>query len=798
MCIGCKACEVACKQWNDLPADGSQSGKGVSYDYTGDLSASTWRHVRFVELFEPSPQLKEEAQRALDAGDGGKLPAIPAAGAIDLVDAAQPASGVVDVADAVRKMGDWVFMSDVCKHCTNAGCLDACPTGALIRTEHQTVVLQPDVCNGCGYCVPACPFGVVDRDPEDGRAGKCTLCYDRLEDGLEPACAKSCPTDSIQFGPHEELVEIASRRVAELHRRGIEGAYLYGAGDEPGRAARRRSRRVLPVDRAARALRTARTRGLAGAGERGPGHAGRGRRRSARERGRGARVRHGRTPRRDTWRGTGEHASTAGRERSSTAARRRSWLQSTSPRTPPADARPSGWPTTTPTPATSTRRSARAADRARGPRPSRARRSRSRALTSATLGGRFCTRRATPAMPVPSRLPGRSRRRTGGCAARRSRRSTGRSSTRRCGAGKWRRYFWFGGMASGSAFVALACDAAGDHRSAAIARKVALGAVAPAPVLLIADLGRPERFLNMMRIFKPRSPMNMGAWCLVAFSGSGALAVGCDLIGRPKAARALGALTSLFGSYLGSYTGVLLACTAVPVWSRSRTILGPAFVATATATGAAATRLVLVASGLPHGHPTRRALGTIETASMLTELSHLGARRAAAGRRRRRAPPRAPRTLLPYRQEPRRARSLASVSRAPHWPARARTRQLHVPRGRSGVPLRLGLRRKGLRDGRRGRGRDGPRPTRAARRPPAGMAKARPVGPALPAAAARQPREEPTAKPSGAPASRSSGGYAADGGQSGTPGVTVAGVECPACPPLSCASLLRARTSPRP
>jgi formate dehydrogenase iron-sulfur subunit len=207
VCIGCKACEVACKQWNDLPADGSQTGKGVSYDHTGDLSASSWRHVRFVELFEPSPQLREEARRALDAGAGGRLPAIPAAGGVDLVDAAQSAPGVVDVADAVRKMGDWVFMSDVCKHCTNAGCLDACPTGALI--------------------------GVVDRDHVDGRAGKCTLCYDRLEDGLEPACAKSCPTDSIQFGPHEELVEIASRRVAELHARGIEGAYLYGAGDEP-------------------------------------------------------------------------------------------------------------------------------------------------------------------------------------------------------------------------------------------------------------------------------------------------------------------------------------------------------------------------------------------------------------------------------------------------------------------------------------------------------------------------------------------------------------------------------------
>jgi formate dehydrogenase iron-sulfur subunit len=183
-CIGCKACEVACKQWNDLPADGSRHGRGTSYDHTGELSASTWRHVRFVELLESS--------------------------------------------------GDWVFMSDVCKHCTNAGCLDACPTGALIRTEFDTVVLQPDVCNGCGYCVPACPFGVVDRDRIDGRAAKCTLCYDRLQDGLEPACAKSCPTDSIQFGPYEELVELASRRVAELHRRGVDGAYLYGAGDDPG------------------------------------------------------------------------------------------------------------------------------------------------------------------------------------------------------------------------------------------------------------------------------------------------------------------------------------------------------------------------------------------------------------------------------------------------------------------------------------------------------------------------------------------------------------------------------------
>jgi formate dehydrogenase iron-sulfur subunit len=125
-------------------------------------------------------------------------------------------------------------MSDVCKHCTNAGCMDACPTGALVRTEFETVILQSDVCNGCGYCVPSCPFGVVDRDHDDGRASKCTLCYDRLEDGLEPACAKACPTDSIQFGPYDELVAVASRRVARLHEKGMDGAYLYGAGDAEG------------------------------------------------------------------------------------------------------------------------------------------------------------------------------------------------------------------------------------------------------------------------------------------------------------------------------------------------------------------------------------------------------------------------------------------------------------------------------------------------------------------------------------------------------------------------------------
>jgi formate-dependent nitrite reductase membrane component NrfD len=181
-------------------------------------------------------------------------------------------------------------------------------------------------------------------------------------------------------------------------------------------------------------------------------------------------------------------------------------------------------------------------------------------------------------------------------------------------------YFWLGGIAAGSSLIALACDVADDHASAKVARKVALGAVMPGAPLLILDLGRPERFFNMLRIFKPRSPMSMGAWCLMGFSTVSGAAVAADLTGREKPARALGALTALFGTYLGSYTGALLAATAVPVWGRSRLFLGPIFVCTATATGAAANRLVLVATGTPVGHPTRNALGVIETAAMSGEL----------------------------------------------------------------------------------------------------------------------------------------------------------------------------------
>src|SRR5215831_19131484 len=186
VCIGCKACEVACKTWNNVPG-GDLRLTGMSYDNTETLSADTWRHVAFIEQRVPG-------------------------------------------SDGMR----WLMSSDVCKHCTHAACLDVCPTGALFRTEYETVVVQQDICNGCGYCVPACPFGVLDKrhlprkpddaplslpllgSKEDGRVWKCTLCYDRLKDGHEPACAKSCPTDSIQFGELDELRERAQRRLEKL------------------------------------------------------------------------------------------------------------------------------------------------------------------------------------------------------------------------------------------------------------------------------------------------------------------------------------------------------------------------------------------------------------------------------------------------------------------------------------------------------------------------------------------------------------------------------------------------------
>jgi formate dehydrogenase iron-sulfur subunit len=197
VCIGCKACEVACKEWNHVPDDGLNF-TGMSYDNTAGLGADTWRHVAFIE--QSAVRVREPEQAAAAAADGTDI--------------------------------RWLMSSDVCKHCTEAACLDVCPTGALVRTEFGTVVVQEDVCNGCGYCVPACPYGVIDQREEDGRVWKCTLCYDRISAGSTPACAQACPTESIQYGPVDQLRARAAQRLAALHEAGEERARLYG--HDPG------------------------------------------------------------------------------------------------------------------------------------------------------------------------------------------------------------------------------------------------------------------------------------------------------------------------------------------------------------------------------------------------------------------------------------------------------------------------------------------------------------------------------------------------------------------------------------
>jgi formate dehydrogenase iron-sulfur subunit len=207
ICIGCKACEVACKEWNGVPDDGYNL-LGSSYDNTGALGGSTWRHVAFIE--QPAA-----GRTPVSLG----MPTVGRPG-----DALPPET---------RTDFRWLMSSDVCKHCTHAACLDVCPTGSLFRTEFGTVVVQDDICNGCGYCVPACPFGVIDRRIGDkgvknvGIAQKCTLCYDRLEAGAMPACAQACPTESIQYGDLDELRERAAARVATLHEQGVSEARLY-------------------------------------------------------------------------------------------------------------------------------------------------------------------------------------------------------------------------------------------------------------------------------------------------------------------------------------------------------------------------------------------------------------------------------------------------------------------------------------------------------------------------------------------------------------------------------------------
>jgi formate dehydrogenase iron-sulfur subunit len=208
VCIGCKACEVACKEWNDVPADiGGLTGD--SYDNTGTLDANTWRHVAFIEQPVGTPATEFDITQLAVGFDG----AVPQA------------------QDGFR----WLMSSDVCKHCTTAGCLDVCPTGAIFKTEFETVVIQSDVCNGCGYCVVGCPYGVITRRETDGRAFKCTLCYDRLQVGEQPACAKACPTDSINFGTYDAMQALSRDRLDQVVAAGVAGAHLYGEPDGDGR-----------------------------------------------------------------------------------------------------------------------------------------------------------------------------------------------------------------------------------------------------------------------------------------------------------------------------------------------------------------------------------------------------------------------------------------------------------------------------------------------------------------------------------------------------------------------------------
>jgi formate dehydrogenase iron-sulfur subunit len=224
ICIGCKACEVACKQWNQLPAR-EPSWSGSSYDNTEQLSAITWRHVQFIEQIGnrkaertalPAPELPLFVGQVSETKSNATLPTTPPGTALPFFSSDR-----------------WLMQSDVCKHCANAPCHEACPTGAIIRTEFDTVYVQQDICNGCGYCIVACPFGVIARDDQgDHHAHKCTLCYDRLKDGLEPACAKACPTDSIVFGEVAQLKAQARERVGLLQERGVSEARLYGVDDK--------------------------------------------------------------------------------------------------------------------------------------------------------------------------------------------------------------------------------------------------------------------------------------------------------------------------------------------------------------------------------------------------------------------------------------------------------------------------------------------------------------------------------------------------------------------------------------